>query len=158
MRLQELIIETGDDNVIDATDRFPGLRKGKENSKSEQGDSRFASRGKVAPDGTVTASYTVRISQTDDLRVRVLYARRMVAMREKMSAALDKIAEWNASPYNWVNLRRFEVDNMHDPQEIRIPFDVVPVKGNRDTIAVGAVIRVLEKTAKGILEQTKKNY
>lgn len=151
MRLSEIT----EADVVDIGTGFGGL---KTQNPETTGDERFTSRGKVVSDGVVSSYYVVRLPKTTIKEFRIMIAGQIFRSRAGIVKAFDKLSGWNATPYNWVSFRIFVVDNMVDPTEIRIPFEVSPVEGNSGKTAAGAVIRVLKRMISGIAEKAVEEF
>lgn len=151
MKINEIV----DGDVVDIGTGFGGLKKQNPETK---GDERFASRGKVASDGAVSAYHEVRLPKTTVRQLRVMIAGRIFRARDNIAGAFDKFSAWNATPYTGVSFSGFVVDNMVDPTEIRISFEVSPLQGNLDKTAVKAVIKVLKRMISEITNKAVEDF
>lgn len=149
------IIDIIEADVTDIGTGFGGLEKKNPETKGEE---RFTSRGKIATDGVVSAYHTVRLPKTTGKEFRIMIAERISRSRNNITKGFNELSILDATPYTWVSFRRFIVDNVGDPTEMRIPFEVSPVDASDPAPAVEAVIRLLKKMISGITEKAVEDF
>lgn len=147
MKINEIVVGRG---------KFPDVPQTGLNPEGDGADAGRFERKKIAFGEPENFVFTFTFPADMSKEHRLLAAGHVVRFREFLGKLFNTLAQQEDTPYMWVDLHGFTVDNMTDPLEIQVPFEVAPAQSEGS--APDAVTAVLSDEINRILEVTARDF